>query len=271
MVSHDLGNPLSVILLEVAHLLRHLPESEDQRTRTLGESVALIRRSTMRMKALIDDLLELERLGAKRFPVNVQPVESRDLLEDARIDAQPLADAKHISLVLRSDRSTENQRRPAPHLAGARESAGQLDQVHPRGRHRDTSRAVARRSALGHDCGYRTRDRSRTSGAYSIAIGDPGDRKERERASGSTSRGESWRRMADACGPSLLPKERPSSSRCRSNPAATERSRTPKRHGRDHAPCLEGAKTDAPERQWQRCDTGAKWTNRSGCSSHPRR
>ena len=100
VVSHDLGNPLSVILLEVAHLLRHLPESEDQRTRTLGESVALIRRSTMRMKALIDDLLELERLGAKSFPVNVQPVESRDLLEDARIDAQPLADAKHISLVL---------------------------------------------------------------------------------------------------------------------------------------------------------------------------
>jgi len=100
VVSHDLGNPLSVILLEVAHLLRHLPESEDHRTRTLGESVALIRRSTMRMKALIDDLLELERLGAKRFPVSVQPVESRDLLEDARIDAQPLADAKHISLVL---------------------------------------------------------------------------------------------------------------------------------------------------------------------------
>ena len=54
----------------------------------------------MRMKALIDDLLELERLGAKSFPVDVQPVESRDLLEDARTDAQPLADAKHISLVL---------------------------------------------------------------------------------------------------------------------------------------------------------------------------
>ena len=54
----------------------------------------------MRMKALIDDLLELERLGAKSFPVDLQPVESRDLLEDAMTDAQPLADAKHISLVL---------------------------------------------------------------------------------------------------------------------------------------------------------------------------
>ena len=52
------------------------------------------------MKALIEDLLELERLGAKSFPLDVQPVESRDLLEDAVTDAQPLADAKHISLVL---------------------------------------------------------------------------------------------------------------------------------------------------------------------------
>jgi signal transduction histidine kinase len=52
------------------------------------------------MKALIEDLLELERLGAKSFPLDLQPVESRDLLEDAVTDAQPLADAKHISLVL---------------------------------------------------------------------------------------------------------------------------------------------------------------------------
>ena len=100
VVSHDLGNPLSVILLEAAHLLGHLPETGDQRARTLRESVELIRRSTTRMKALIEDLLELERIGAKSFPLDVQPVESRDLLEDAVTDAQPLADAKHISLVL---------------------------------------------------------------------------------------------------------------------------------------------------------------------------
>jgi chemotaxis family two-component system sensor kinase Cph1 len=100
VVSHDLGNPLAVILLEAAHLLAHLPETGDQRTRTLRDSVELIRRSTARMKALIDDLLELERLGAKSFPLDVQPVESRDLLEDAVTDAHSLAAAKHISLVL---------------------------------------------------------------------------------------------------------------------------------------------------------------------------
>jgi len=52
------------------------------------------------MKALIEDLLELAIIGEKSFPLDVQPVESRDLLEDAVTDAQPLADAKHISLVL---------------------------------------------------------------------------------------------------------------------------------------------------------------------------
>ncbi len=37
VVSHDLGNPLAVILLEAAHLLGHLPVTEDQRNRTLRE------------------------------------------------------------------------------------------------------------------------------------------------------------------------------------------------------------------------------------------
>jgi signal transduction histidine kinase len=89
-----------VILLETAQLLGHLPEAGDQRTRTMRGSVELIRRSTARMKALIDDLLEIERLGANSLPLDVQTVESRDLLEDAVTDAQPLAHAKHISLVL---------------------------------------------------------------------------------------------------------------------------------------------------------------------------
>jgi chemotaxis family two-component system sensor kinase Cph1 len=52
------------------------------------------------MKALIQDLLEHARIEAKTFPLEIRPVESRVLLEDAMTDAQPLADAKHISLVL---------------------------------------------------------------------------------------------------------------------------------------------------------------------------
>jgi signal transduction histidine kinase len=100
VVSHDLGNPLSVILLEAAYLLRQVPETGDERARTMRESLDSIQRSTMRMKALIEDLLERASLGEQSFPLDVQPVESRALLEDAVTDAQPLADAKHISLIL---------------------------------------------------------------------------------------------------------------------------------------------------------------------------
>jgi len=100
VVSHDLRNPLSVIQLEAVRLLGHLPEKGDQHARELRPSVERIWRSTTRMKALIQDLLELARIEANTFPLHVRPVQSRDLLEDAVSDAQPLADAKHVSLVL---------------------------------------------------------------------------------------------------------------------------------------------------------------------------
>jgi light-regulated signal transduction histidine kinase (bacteriophytochrome) len=100
IVSHDLGNPLAVIVLEAAQLLRHLPATGDQRAHTLRASAELIRSSTTRMIALIEDLLALARIEANSFPLDIQPVESRDLLEGAVTDTQPLADAKHISLVL---------------------------------------------------------------------------------------------------------------------------------------------------------------------------
>jgi signal transduction histidine kinase len=65
VVSHDLGNPLSVVLLEAAHLLCHLPETGDQRDRIMRGSVDSIRRSTVRMKTLIEGLLELASFEEK--------------------------------------------------------------------------------------------------------------------------------------------------------------------------------------------------------------
>jgi chemotaxis family two-component system sensor kinase Cph1 len=100
VVSHDLRNPLLVVLLEAGLLSGHLPETDDPRVRTMRESVDAIERSTTRMKALMDDLLDLASIEEKSFRLVIQPVESRDLLEDAVTDAQPLADAKHIALVL---------------------------------------------------------------------------------------------------------------------------------------------------------------------------
>jgi chemotaxis family two-component system sensor kinase Cph1 len=50
--------------------------------------------------ALVEDLLDLASLEEKSFRLIIQPVESRNLLEAAVADAQPLAGAKHISLVV---------------------------------------------------------------------------------------------------------------------------------------------------------------------------
>ena len=100
VVSHDLRNPLFVIMVEARELQNSLSNAGDARASELRQAVALIRRSSMRMKALIEDLLDLSRIDSKSFSVERRPVESRQLLEDALTDAKPLADAKHVSLVL---------------------------------------------------------------------------------------------------------------------------------------------------------------------------
>jgi signal transduction histidine kinase len=62
-----------------------------QRASTLSELAAIITQE-------ISSCLRGSRRTA--FRSTVQPVESRDLLEDAVTDAQPLADARQISLIL---------------------------------------------------------------------------------------------------------------------------------------------------------------------------
>jgi chemotaxis family two-component system sensor kinase Cph1 len=54
----------------------------------------------MRMRELIRDLLDTSTIEEGSFQLDIHPVESRGLLEDAVTDAQPLADAKRIALVL---------------------------------------------------------------------------------------------------------------------------------------------------------------------------
>jgi light-regulated signal transduction histidine kinase (bacteriophytochrome) len=97
VVSHDLKNPLSVIELQADKLLARLPQNGEEVVR---HSVERIWRSTTRMKVLIDDLVDLARLDTETFSLELLSVASRDILKDAIINARPLADAKHISLVM---------------------------------------------------------------------------------------------------------------------------------------------------------------------------
>jgi signal transduction histidine kinase len=95
VVSHDLQNPLSSILLETQMLLEPtLPDHERR------ESVENVRSSAAHMKSLTDDLLDLANIEAHRFALRLQSAESRGLVEVALQIASPLAEAKRITLVV---------------------------------------------------------------------------------------------------------------------------------------------------------------------------
>jgi light-regulated signal transduction histidine kinase (bacteriophytochrome) len=99
IVSHDLRGPLNVIQLQAADVLHRLAPDTQPEASGLRLPLERIGRSASRMKALVDDLLDLARIEAKRFSLDRRLVNSRDMIDDALDHARPLADAKHITLV----------------------------------------------------------------------------------------------------------------------------------------------------------------------------
>jgi chemotaxis family two-component system sensor kinase Cph1 len=100
VVSHDLGNPLSVILMQAESMLKRASVGSEESLHLLRVGVERIRRSATHMKALIEDLLDLARIETQRFTLRLQSVESRVLLDEALLAAAPLAEAKRIALAL---------------------------------------------------------------------------------------------------------------------------------------------------------------------------
>jgi signal transduction histidine kinase len=96
MVSHDLKNPLAVVLLG-ASALEH---GRGNPTRTM----ASIRRAATRMRDLIDDLLDAHKLDAGQLVLDREPHEVGALLEEARDANEPHARDKSVQLeVLETD------------------------------------------------------------------------------------------------------------------------------------------------------------------------
>ena len=100
VVSHDLKNPLSAILMQAELMLKRASVGSEETLHLLRVGVERIRRSATHMKALIEDLLDLARIEAQRFALHLQSVESRVLLDEALLAASPLAEAKRITLAV---------------------------------------------------------------------------------------------------------------------------------------------------------------------------
>ncbi|MEW6056254.1 MAG: ATP-binding protein [Bdellovibrionota bacterium] len=81
MVSHDLKNPLSAIMMSVSFIQKHLPDTE--RSKLIKSSVETIGRASERMHRLISDLLDLARIEANAIPLELKPQDPRTLVGEA--------------------------------------------------------------------------------------------------------------------------------------------------------------------------------------------
>jgi len=97
VVSHDLRSPLSAILMQTEVMLKQA-HSDEEIARRSRASAERIRRSATHMKALIDDLLDLARIETQRFALHLEAVDSRAMVEEARLAASATAEAKQITL-----------------------------------------------------------------------------------------------------------------------------------------------------------------------------
>jgi signal transduction histidine kinase len=97
IVAHDLRNPLNGILMATRLQGRGRGEAE-RRSRRPGE---IIERSALRMKRLIEDLLDVTRLEAGRLSVDAAGVDAEPILSDSVHAQEGIAAA--ASLELRRD------------------------------------------------------------------------------------------------------------------------------------------------------------------------
>jgi signal transduction histidine kinase len=91
MAAHELNTPLSSIVGYVEMLLDDIygPLSADQR-----EPISVLQRSSQRLKALVNDLLDVTRIQAERIELVLQPIVLRSLVESVIAELKPQLDGK---------------------------------------------------------------------------------------------------------------------------------------------------------------------------------
>lgn len=96
IVSHDLQNPLAVIMLRTGQILDGAP-AFDRRSET-RESIEAIRNASRQMNSLVDDLLDMAQIDAGRLAVHPEPISLRTLVEETLSLLAPLATRRKVTL-----------------------------------------------------------------------------------------------------------------------------------------------------------------------------
>ena len=95
IVSHDLKNPMTSILLETEQLLKNAPTDRRARGRKQAEA---IHRSASRMNRLVNDLLDFSKSRSGELGMDCAVQQASDLLREALEVHKAVADEKRILL-----------------------------------------------------------------------------------------------------------------------------------------------------------------------------
>lgn len=97
IVSHDLRNPLGVILMSAMILIRNSAAAGYKPQEV--HQLEAIRRSAERMNHLIQDLLDVAKIESGHLPIERRPHEPAGLIKDAIESLKPLAERKSLKLM----------------------------------------------------------------------------------------------------------------------------------------------------------------------------
>ncbi|TWI46312.1 light-regulated signal transduction histidine kinase (bacteriophytochrome) [Pseudomonas duriflava] len=103
IVSHDLRNPMTIVMMQAGVMQRVLAGDQRESSRRLSSSLQIIQSATARMSSLIGDLLDTSKIEAGRFQVTLQPQEAAPLVQQAILLQNSLAESKCISLIERAE------------------------------------------------------------------------------------------------------------------------------------------------------------------------
>jgi signal transduction histidine kinase len=96
IVSHDLRNPLSSLMMGIQHLTMSLPA--EPRPSSLANSLGIMLHSAKHMSRLIDELLELASMHAGQLKLEYSDASLSELVHDALEMMKPQAEQKRVSL-----------------------------------------------------------------------------------------------------------------------------------------------------------------------------
>ena len=99
VVSHDLRTPMSVVVMQAAIIQRSINEKGNESLLRFRTAALIIQRASVRMNALLNDLLDLAKIEAGRFAVAPVRSPAGQLVEDACELMETLAVSSRIAIV----------------------------------------------------------------------------------------------------------------------------------------------------------------------------